>query len=310
MITLRLRIVASFLARKKRLEKSNRLSKKPPTIAGGRYSILLLLLLYHNLPPILCHILTNLFWGVRVNAARGITAQADTVIRHFVTNFTTALNPQITKNYASGNTDYMYVLVSKGAKYSCYLFLLIVVPLLFETDFLLNLWLAEVPEYVPIFLRLSIICALFDTMGTPLYTTVLAVGKIKKYFLVTSSFTALGLPVTYVLYSLGGGVIVPYIVMTVIYFVILWVKLFLLYRLVKFPVLFYLKEIFNKCFLTLPLIVFVPYLVFSFLDEGILRLLLICLSSTLSLLAVLYVFGLDDTEKYYIKEKMNCIIKK
>ena len=101
------------------------------------------------------NILINLFFGVTLNAARGIAVQVDTAIIQFVNNFSTALNPQIIKNYAIGNKDEMFKLVCRGAKFSYYLLLLFSLPVLFETKYILMLWLKIVPEHTVVFLRLT-----------------------------------------------------------------------------------------------------------------------------------------------------------
>ena len=44
------------------------------------------------------NILINIFFGVSVNAARGIATQVEAAVMRFVNDFTTAINPQITKN--------------------------------------------------------------------------------------------------------------------------------------------------------------------------------------------------------------------
>lgn len=67
------------------------------------------------------NILMNLYFGVAVNAARGIATQVDAALRQFVNNFTTAVNPQITKSYAQGDLDYMHKLVCRSAKFSAFL---------------------------------------------------------------------------------------------------------------------------------------------------------------------------------------------
>lgn len=67
------------------------------------------------------NIIINLFAGPTVNAARGIAFQVNNAIHGFVSNFMTALNPQITKSYASGNSDYMMILICQGARLSFYM---------------------------------------------------------------------------------------------------------------------------------------------------------------------------------------------
>ena len=62
--------------------------------------------------------LLNVFFGVSLNAAREVMSKVETSVNRFVTNFITAINPQIMKSYAAGNYEYMYHLVCRGAKYS------------------------------------------------------------------------------------------------------------------------------------------------------------------------------------------------
>lgn len=68
------------------------------------------------------NILINLFFGVALNAARGVAEQLNAAVNSFVMNFMTAVNPQITKNFASGNYKYLNSLIVKGMKYSFFLF--------------------------------------------------------------------------------------------------------------------------------------------------------------------------------------------
>lgn len=92
------------------------------------------------------NVLLNIFFGVAVNAARGIAAQVDNAVSQFVGNFIMALNPQITKSYASGDREYMIKLVVSGSRYSFYLLFIMVIPILFETEYVLTLWLRNVPN--------------------------------------------------------------------------------------------------------------------------------------------------------------------
>ena len=99
------------------------------------------------------NMLMNVFFGVAVNAARGIAVQVDGSVMSFVSNFTTALNPQITKSYASEEKGYMFSLMCAGAKYSFFLLLILSLPILFQTETILYIWLGQVPEYACNFIR-------------------------------------------------------------------------------------------------------------------------------------------------------------
>ena len=96
----------------------------------------------------------------------------------FVNDFTTALNPQITKSYACEDKDYMMELVCRGSKYSFLLFLFLALPVMVETPLVLSIWLKEVPEYTVIFVRFSLSIAMLNTLSAPLTTCVLATGNI------------------------------------------------------------------------------------------------------------------------------------
>lgn len=97
------------------------------------------------------NMLMNMFFGVTINAARGVANQVDSTVQQFVNNFTTAINPQITKSYASEDLPYMHKLVCIGSKYSFFLTWFFALPLLLEADIVLKIWLKTVPAYAPVF---------------------------------------------------------------------------------------------------------------------------------------------------------------
>lgn len=57
------------------------------------------------------NILINMFFGPSLNAARGIAGQVLGAVNTFVTNFMTAVRPQIVKSYAQGDYKSMNKLV-------------------------------------------------------------------------------------------------------------------------------------------------------------------------------------------------------
>src|SRR5690606_13730712 len=127
------------------------------------------------------NILLNIFFGPAINAARGIAFQVRGAVNSFVYNFQIAMNPQIIKSYAINDLKYMHELIYQGAKYSFFLLFVISLPILFETEMILRLWLKIVPDYTVIFTRLVIINILIDSVSGPLMTGAQASGKIKVY---------------------------------------------------------------------------------------------------------------------------------
>lgn len=122
-------------------------------------------------------IMLNMHFGTAINAARGIASQINGTVGAFSRNFTTALNPQITKSYATGDIAYTTKLVCRGAKFSYLLFLFIALPCMFEVDFFLSKWLTEVPTYAGIFVQLTFLNTLVETLLNSNETLNRASGK-------------------------------------------------------------------------------------------------------------------------------------
>ncbi len=149
------------------------------------------------------NIIINLFAGPTVNAARGIAGQVNNAVTGFVNNFMTALNPQITKSYASGDREYMMILIYQGARLSFYMLLLLSLPILANTHYILSLWLKTVPEHSVLFVQLTLIFAMSESISNPLVTAMLATGNIRNYQIVVGGLQMMNLPVSYVLLRMG-----------------------------------------------------------------------------------------------------------
>ncbi len=180
------------------------------------------------------NLVINMFFGPFLNAARGLAVQINTVVNQFVTNFTTAVNPQIIKLYAIEEREKMQNLVYQSSKYSFFLILILSIPLLFETDFFLNIWLKTVPEYTVLFVRLIIINTIIDTLSYPFQTAVQATGKVRYYQFVVGSFFLLNVPITFSLYNLGLPVETCFYVSIGISLICLFLRLYMLKKLIKF----------------------------------------------------------------------------
>ena len=148
--------------------------------------------------------LVNVFSGPAVNAARGLALQLSSAVQGFVTNFMTAVNPQITKSYASGEREYMISLVLKSARISFYLLLLLVLPIFVNCEYLLGLWLGDVPEGTERFARLFLILSMSECLSNPLMTSALATGKIRNYQIIVGGLIMLNLPVSYLFLKAGA----------------------------------------------------------------------------------------------------------
>ncbi len=201
---------------------------------------------------------TNLFFGVAVNAARGVALQIENIVKQFVSNFLTALNPQITKSWAAGDGEYCFELVRKGTKYTWLVILAFLVPLLGEAELLLDFWLGpdKVPPHAATFLRLTLAGLLADLAGNSLLTLIQATGRVRNYYLITGLTSYLGLPLVILAFRLGAGPAWAYIIFIAVYLVVFVQRVVIARRLAEFPVRPFLHLILllvmTSCFALVP----------------------------------------------------------
>ena len=158
----------------------------------------------------------NHFYSVAVNAAFGVASQVYNAVNLFLTNFQTAFKPQLVQTYAAGEMAAHYKLINRSAKLSYYLLLLIVVPVIFNLDGLLGLWLKEVPQYTKEFCFFVLLAYLVDAIGAPLAVSVYANGCIKSFQLIIAGLSVLGLVAGFLFLRNGAS---PYIISVIIFFV-------------------------------------------------------------------------------------------
>lgn len=176
------------------------------------------------------NILLNLFVGPIINAARGIASVVSSAICAFAGNFMMALNPQITKSYALDNKSYMMYLVECGSRFSFYIMLILALPILFETDFILTLWLKNYPDHTSNFVRLVLFVSLCDVFSNTLITLQQATGKIRNYQLAVGGMQLMNFPLSYVCLTMGFAPESIYIVAVIISIFSLLLRLFFLHK--------------------------------------------------------------------------------
>ncbi|MEA4830698.1 MAG: hypothetical protein VB121_12050, partial [Enterococcus thailandicus] len=244
------------------------------------------------------NILLNVFFGPVVNAARGVSSQVSTSLTSFVVNFQTALRPQIIKSYASENIKYHLELVFSGAKYSYFLLYLLSLPILLETETILQLWLKIVPEFSVIFVRLVIIAALIDSLSVTLMASIQATGKIKLYQVVIGLLMFSILPISYVFFKLGFSPQSTYYVALVIFIFIVIARIFTVKKQISFLIGDYMNQVISKAFFVTVFSVLLSYSVLNFMEVGLLRLLVIFIIAIFSTLIGIYFFGINENERY------------
>lgn len=245
-------------------------------------------------------ILINLFFGVALNAARGVAEQVNQAIFTFINNFMTAMNPQITKSYAAGDFKYMNGLIERGAKYSSLLFWFIALPIFVEADTILNIWLVEVPPYAIIFLRWTILCSVFQSLSNTLYIAMLASGNIKQYQIVMSCLYVGAFLFCLFLFKLGFGPEFGYITTFLAFALAVYVRLRLIAQIVpKFSIRSYFTNALLRSFVVILLSTAIVYLIKHFLVicNIYIELLCVILASFVIISLLSLVFALSKEER-------------
>ena len=145
------------------------------------------------------NMLLNVFFGPAVNAARAMAYKVFMSVQQFADNFYTAVKPQVFKSYSRGDRDGMLKLVMQSSKLSFYLLFLVSLPIILETQPILEIWLKKVPDYTALFTRLVIVNALIEVLVNPLSVSMQAYGNIRKYQIVIGAITLTILPISYFL---------------------------------------------------------------------------------------------------------------
>lgn len=256
------------------------------------------------------NVVINLFCGPTVNAARGIAFQVNNAISGFVTNFMTALNPQITKSYAAGERDYMMTLIYQGARLSFYMLLLLSLPVLINTHYILELWLKAVPEHAVLFVQLVLVFAMSESISNPLITAMLATGRIRNYQLAVGGLQLMNLPVSYILLRMGMFPEVVIVVAIVISQCCLAARLLILRGMIGLSIRKYLKKVYINVFVVTALASVLPFLISRSLEESFMNFVLLSLVAVICTAVTIYYVGCNKTERQFVWNKLQTIINK
>lgn len=256
------------------------------------------------------NMLLNVFFGPVVNAARAVAVQVQTAIQQFVANFQMALNPQITKTYAKGELDEMHKLMFRSARFSFYLLYLLSLPVLFETDFILTVWLKTVPEHTVTFLRIMLCTSLLYTLSNPLMIANQATGKVRKYQAVCGSILLMILPVSYLCLKLGCPVYSVFIVHFVFELITQFARMLILRPLINVYLIKYFIHVYAKVILVTALSVVVPLLFYLNTNGSWLRFAIMLPICVISVSLTSYFIGLSKGEREFVNAKLINIAKK
>lgn len=244
------------------------------------------------------NLLLNVFFGPVVNAARAIAFQIQGAVMQFVNNFMTAVRPQVIKNYAEGNVEIMYKLTFYTAKFSYMLMLALVVPICFEINFILELWLgSDVPTETAIFAVLVLITYTWRTFHIAALMPYHAIGRIRTGNLAIGTLMIVSLPIGYLFLKMGFPAHTVFLVILLIEVISMFAIWWLIHKYEFFPY----RDLFIKVLIPSGLVTLItialPLLIIYNYEDGWIRFLVVGIASEISLfISALYV-GLNKEER-------------
>jgi O-antigen/teichoic acid export membrane protein len=240
-----------------------------------------------------------------VNAARGIAFQVQTATVSFINSFQTAINPQITKNYAVGNLTKMNSLVLTSSRVSFLLMLFFIVPLLLMTENLLGLWLGEYPPHTVLFVRLLICVSLVEAVANPLMVGASATGNIKRYQLMVGGCMLCTVPVAYIALKMGAAPEFVFLALIATTLLAQCVRMWLCRKLFGFSipdfclqVMWPIAKVATACFV--PLLMLQRYYIGAVGVDA----LLVCMALDVWVAVCVFALGMNKVERNFILKKI------
>ncbi len=256
------------------------------------------------------NILMNIFFGPALNAARAVAMQVNSAVNTFSANFLTATRPQIVKSYAQEEYTYMYRLVFSASKFSFYLLFVLSLPILFNAEWVLGIWLKDVPPYAVGFTCLVLADLLIVASYNPIAFISQASGRVRDYQL-SISLCFLAVPLlSWLAFHVGYPPQTPFVIAIVVDLIGLFVRVCVLRRIVNFPVGSYLHKVWlpilGVVLVSVPLSLLSRY--FPIEGRNVFALVSICWCLLVSGFSI-WLTGLDKGEKSLILQGVRKITK-
>lgn len=246
-------------------------------------------------------IIISLFFGPAVVTARAIASQVKNHVVAFVNNFRTAINPQILKRNAAGEIESYKQLLLMSANFTFYLMLLFVLPLFFVANFVLELWLEEVPKYTTEFLQISLFEMLFYVYDIVFYQIFQAEGRLKENAIICPTMDLVGMVIVYVVYLFGGDVLaIAWLMLILTFLQGVIVKPWLAVRLFNFKWMDFIKVFYNNLKVMVSATIIPLFLYLHMNHTALVNFVLIAISILAVLISSFYI-GMTKDERMKIK---------
>lgn len=258
------------------------------------------------------NILLNLFFGPIVNAARGIATQVQMAANAFCSNLNMATKPQMIKSYANGDMTYMHNLVLSSTKLSYFVMLLISIPIFFNTDYILKLWLGEFPQHTGSFIKIMLLINASTALNIPTINALHATGNIKIFQIIEGSMLIMVVPVCYLLLKYCNispeSVFITYLI---IEYLTQLVRIIIIYPKINLSINLYFTKIIVPIILVTITATILPAVICYYLttDMHFTKFITIILADVIYTSCIIYLLGFSSKEKKIVHQYLSRLIK-
>lgn len=258
------------------------------------------------------NVVLNHFFGPIVNAAYGLSNQINGALDTMGSSLSTAFRPQMIQSYGAREYDRSKRLMYSMSKITCFLKIMLCLPLLLELKYISALWLGdEIPEYTLVFMKFAICINIVNTLNIPITQLMLATGNIKRYMIFTSIIISSIIPLSIVAFHLDSGPVAIYIIMLVLAIFNQCICVIILsINFQQVRLLEYLKEVFYPCIIQLLCVGIVMIAINYIYSSGLIRLLIGCLLSMIVSFLSAYYLTFNSFEKDMVNGFISKFIKR
>ena len=241
-------------------------------------------------------IVINLFFTTTLNAALGISNMLSSLINKFARNAVQPMFPQITKSYSVGDMQRSKKLLCMTAKVSFFVTLLFSSPFLIDTDWILGLWLKDVPPMASLFTKLLIADSLVSSLDQGIGTIVKADGNIWAYEFFGNTLRLIAVIVSYFFLKNGSPAETLLYIYIVTSSLVVVISQIILNKVTHIENILIIKNAYLPALLVS--IIFVPVLFFKVSHYSVINIAL----GFIYLLTIVWFVGLNRKEKDYMKK--------
>lgn len=256
------------------------------------------------------NILLNMFFGTAVNAARAVSVQVQSAVIGFANNFQVAVNPQITKSFVCGLYSETKRLLTISSKMSFFLMCIIGLPLIVNADYVLSIWLKEVPDHTLAFVQIMLAIGIFQTLANPIRIVNQAEGNIRKFQILECSYLALIIPLSYIALKLGLNPESVFIIQFFVEVTAQFIRIKIVLPKINMTIKEYLMTVYFRVLMVFVLPLIVAFYIKGLMSSGYLIFFVSLFITEILTLCTIYYIGLNGFERKRISNKMIQYLKK